>query len=518
LRHINLQNLLLIASVIIIAFIMLFGNPSPQEFTLTLPQTQPNQLTTQHYIEDYHYLYEIIKTNYPYLTLKNRTHHTNWLDRKTTTIASLQNCTTNTEFLKIITTEITALHNRHSRLLTPTEVQEYHNTFANIPFMAEIFSLQVAEANQQWQVYFLDQYTATNKRYSVEIIYDRGNYIICTRQGSTITPYGTNLTVTHINNIPIHITITTAPTYIDHDPTHDQPYIWAITPTTYPDANFTIRYPNGTETKLTLPTLYGTPRTNYYPAENLITQTYPEYNTAYIYMKTFDPSTTTELAPNINAFLEETRDYDYLIIDIRGNTGGSFNSWITTLVKPLIQDPTPHHYYLAYRNHPYILSFHDNYLNDKTPIQKTSLPNLPFEAQTNDYKIYNWTNIYTPENTINHNAKRILLTDRTIYSAAEGFTNYCKQTGFATIIGTTTGGDGFFVWPMYIVLPNSKLVITATSSMSLDQDGYANEEKRTTPDIIHETNITDHHELIEYTLNLIQRGEIPSKQKNNYLN
>jgi len=507
----NQRNIPLIIAIIIITFILLQENPQttiqePHNFTLTLPPTHPSGLTTEHYLEDYQYLCEMIETNYPYLTLKNRTHQKYWLDRRTSTTNKLQNCTSNTEFIAIIDNEITALQNRHTQILTPSEVQEYYTTFAHIPFMAQIFNDEVAEANQYWRPNYFDHFNSINTRYPVEIIYDRGSYIIINRQGSTNTQLGANLTLTHINGIPVDEAIKTANSYIDHDPVRDQLYIWAITPTAFPDASFTIVYSNGTETIITFHTIYGTPKTNFYPAPNLITRTYDEQSTAYIYIKTFDPPTIQRLIPTIHQFLHETQLYEYLIIDIRGNTGGAFRSWLDAIVKPLINEPILHEYYLGYRDDLYIRRFHHEWLEDKEPVAKTHFRELPPEIFSDDYLVYNSSTVYYPENTINHTAKRILLTDRTVYSAAEGFTNFCKQTGFATIIGTTSGGDGFFVWPVYIVLPHSKLVITMTSSMSLDRRGRANEEARTAPDIIYETSITNHSQLIEYTLELIKQG------------
>jgi hypothetical protein len=477
-------------------------------FTLSLPSTQPNELNTEHYLEDYQYLYEFIQTNYPYLTLKNRTHQTNWLDRRTATTTKLKNCTTNEEFLSIITAETMALQNRHTRLLTPIEIQEHHTAYSHIPNMAEIFSEEVVKASQDWQTCFLVNYYTGNKRYPVEIIYDRGNYIITNRQGTTTTEYGSNLTLTYINGIPVHEAIKTSNAYVDYDYIRDLPYIWTISPLAFPDANFTIRYPDGSESIMALPSIYGTPRTNFYPFPNLITRTYPDHNTSYIYIKTFDPSTIQELAPSIHQFLQETQNYQYLILDIRGNTGGAFYSWLDTIVYPLIEEPILHEYYLGYRDDPYIRSFHSEWLSTRETVPKTYFRDLAPEIQVDEYLIYNSSARYFPSDPINNTAHRILLTDRTVYSAAEGFTNFCKQTGFATIIGTTSGGDGFFIWPVFVVLPHSKLVITMTSSVSLDKYGYANEERRTTPDIIHETQITDHNELIEYTLELIRQDKI----------
>ena len=60
------------------------------------------------------------------------------------------------------------------------------------------------------------------------------------------------------------------------------------------------------------------------------------------------------------------------------------------------------------------------------------------------------------------------------------------------------------MWPLYYVLPNSKLVITLTSAMSLDASGHSNEEMRTQPDVYHESPFMDMDELINYVLEEIK--------------
>jgi len=505
-RQLLALTLIIATAIVIVGYREPSDEDQPAGFAVTVYPTHPSQLTTEHYMEDYQHLYSIIETNYPYLALKERTHGANWLDRKEAATEKIRACKDNQEFLEIIAGEVSALQNRHTGLLHPNEVREYCTRYQNVSFMAEIFNDQVAEANVYWSHHF----SSPDRRYPVEILYDRGRYIVVNRQGGTATRYGVNLTVTEIDGAPIHDAIKNAETYIDYDHIRGRLYAWAITPECFPpDAVFNVAHPNGTMKHRVFPTVYGSPRTNFYPAPDLITRKHRDQSAAYMYVKTFDPETVQRITPAIHGFLNETRDYRYLIIDIRGNTGGAFHSWLTAIVEPLLKAPVLHEYYLAYRNDPYIMGFHGQWLGDKEPVPKNHFTELPPEVDTPQYSVYNGSDTYQPANTINHTAKRILLTDRTVYSAAEGFTNFCKQTGFATIIGTHSGGDGFFIWPNYVVLPHSKLVVTMTSSMSLDRQGRANEEARTTPDIVHETSITDHELLIEYTLKLIEQEGIP---------
>ena len=59
---------------------------------------------------------------------------------------------------------------------------------------------------------------------------------------------------------------------------------------------------------------------------------------------------------------------------------------------------------------------------------------------------------------------------------------------------------------MYIVLPNSKLVINSASSLGLNHDGKANEEFRTQPDVYYESEFGNWDELILYTMNDLMSG------------
>ncbi|MCG4564301.1 S41 family peptidase [Anaerosalibacter bizertensis] len=70
-----------------------------------------------------------------------------------------------------------------------------------------------------------------------------------------------------------------------------------------------------------------------------------------------------------------------------------------------------------------------------------------------------------------------------VYSAAEGFASFAKASGFATLVGERTGGDGIGIDPLFFSLPNSGLVVAFSSLLCLNPDYTINEEVQTTPDI-----------------------------------
>ena len=88
---------------------------------------------------------------------------------------------------------------------------------------------------------------------------------------------------------------------------------------------------------------------------------------------------------------------------------------------------------------------------------------------------------YDPANTVEFNGKIAILIDKCVYSSAESFTIFCKNTGFATLYGTNSGGDGIGR-QVYWALPHSKLILCYSFALGLFESGYANEEYHTAPD------------------------------------
>ena len=71
------------------------------------------------------------------------------------------------------------------------------------------------------------------------------------------------------------------------------------------------------------------------------------------------------------------------------------------------------------------------------------------------------------------------------HSASESFAVFCQETGFATLVGSPTGGDGIGALdPVFLQLPNSGILVQFTMMFGLNGDGSSSEETGTTPDIL----------------------------------
>jgi C-terminal processing protease CtpA/Prc len=76
-----------------------------------------------------------------------------------------------------------------------------------------------------------------------------------------------------------------------------------------------------------------------------------------------------------------------------------------------------------------------------------------------------------------------LLVNSNVYSASEGFAMFCKATGFATLVGSNTGGDGGMLTIRQFDLANTGLLISFSTTFSLNPDGSSNTEFGSIPDV-----------------------------------
>jgi len=473
------------------------------ELNKTNNSDHSSNISVEEWLEDFDSLYNFIERNYPYIWLKERTHGYNWLDLKSHYEERIKNATSNEEFLLILLDAVQALQNRHTQIEYPGNMAQYYSDFENWYPLNEVFSEEVVEVSDYWEPLFLNSYRAKyRERYETMIAYEKGDYVIYDDE-SLEQLYGTELKVTKVNGKPIDEAVKDSfdQNYLDWDFLRNKTYIWMISPRDFgSDAEFTIQNSTGHEANITSDTISEYSLYPYnYPEDMIDTQIWESKNASYIYIKNFVNEDLNPYIDNILNFYHQIEDYNYLIIDIRGNPGGNYASWINAIVKPLIKTQKSFELYLAYRTDEYSDAFRES-MGITSQVSKSSFSYLPPEVYTDEFEIYDYQHTITPSYECDFNGDIILLTDNLIYSAAEGFTLFCKQTGFATIYGTTSGGDGIMEFPTYYALPNSKLVICISSALGLDHTGHASEEVRTQPDFYYESSFGNFTELIDYVL------------------
>lgn len=223
--------------------------------------------------------------------------------------------------------------------------------------------------------------------------------------------------------------------------------------------------------------------------DNIKTQILSENKLAYLSIKSLNGFNIDGDMKIIKPFLNSVKDYSALIIDIRGNGGGNSKYWSDNLVPMLINKPLIWKRYYAYRGGSFAenfinFSFKNGYksLRSINEIDSEGLTKDPSELKRDFKYYYTAETKIEPKDSVNFKGKIYLLVDRKVYSSSEMLTVFSKSTGFATIVGEKTGGDGIGTDPLVCSLPNSGFLMRFPQIMGLTSEGSCNEEFKTQPD------------------------------------
>ena len=239
----------------------------------------------------------------------------------------------------------------------------------------------------------------------------------------------------------------------------------------------------------------GNPAGTETPAVNLRTLILPGGDVGYVKIDRFPAEHEAAYEADRAAlwdFYRQAADCTDLIIDLTDNSGGSEVYWQQLLAAPLTDRPLScTHYALladSENNHPYIQdAFSPEELH---PISE--LPDLPklerdgIQAAT--HFVESTLSVEPAAERAPFHGRIWVLVGPAVYSASESFAVFCQETGFATLVGSPTGGDGIGALdPVFLQLPNSGILVQFTMMFGLNSDGSSSEEAGTTPDILSPT-------------------------------
>lgn len=245
-----------------------------------------------------------------------------------------------------------------------------------------------------------------------------------------------------------------------------------------------------------------------------------EGKTAYIKFPTFSINDSYKIP--MSYFIEEIKDYDYLIIDILGNTGGKIEPW-HDLMSELTSTDLYMEFYVGYRDTEIAKIVKDEALEGKATKGASGFENLEFEEvqslpKTMDNinkedlsKLKYYLKIkdkIEAKKKNSFNGKIYLLIDNKCFSSADLFAHYVKYTKFATIVGSPAAGDGTGgIGYLYFPFPNSGFIYQIQCAYGFNDDGSSNFESGTEPDIVAARN-----KELDYVLNEIKKTEVSPKK------
>lgn len=240
------------------------------------------------------------------------------------------------------------------------------------------------------------------------------------------------------------------------------------------------------------------PTINRETANNLTLLNYEKFNTTYINIESFDHENIIDDNRQLINFYKEAKLYDNLIIDLRNTSGGSSEYAQTNIIEPLATKVYEYEHYILFKENEYTQPFitsklnaedivllssfdHSNFTNVNLDDLETLTHIAPFRHQFNPCSEGYEGNIYVLVGPNNH-------------SASEEFIDFCKTTGFATLIGHETGGNGIGFDPILLPLPHTGIVLRYSTHYGICANGKNNDAFGTTPDVLldHSENAYDY--------------------------
>ena len=206
-------------------------------------------------------------------------------------------------------------------------------------------------------------------------------------------------------------------------------------------------------------------------------QYYTDCNALYLRIPSFAHELIERDGIVINDALAKYPETKNIIFDITNNAGGSDYYWERNLVAPLGGS-----YSVSYRSYFKKSDITDRYYGD---YESNDIPDDAPEwvAQLGLDRCFEnrWT--LPEEKSEEKDIKKWVLTSENVYSAADKFVNFCKQTGWATVVGTRTSGDGLQSTPILLLLPDSGLLVRFSAIAGENPGGNMN-AAGTMPDIV----------------------------------
>lgn len=209
---------------------------------------------------------------------------------------------------------------------------------------------------------------------------------------------------------------------------------------------------------------------------------------AYINIEEFDMSSYDEDKEILYDFYNQIANYEHLIFDISENPGGGMSYFTDLLVAPNISQTLSapvYEFAKAGQNNTDFLQLEKGISSGEwRPVSEA--PVLP-RMNADDLKELDYfsDSSYIVDPIFKDKIFKgeiWLLVSAKNYSSSEFAAMFSKNTGFATLVGTNTDGDGIGTDPAFIVLPNSGVVVQYSPIYGTTADGANSEEYGTKPD------------------------------------
>lgn len=220
---------------------------------------------------------------------------------------------------------------------------------------------------------------------------------------------------------------------------------------------------------------------------------YAEGRVPYLKIASFrqwDDAAQVELEDFFASIAQE----EHLIIDVRGNGGGSDGAWMSGIVPFLAQQEYEFTRFFAAKSgalnlwlEPEFDKSRGRFTRYNDDSWQKEFPYISPDMVTGmDVFLKVSSTLRCADVPDKFHGKIWVLVDKYCYSATDELACFCKEMGFATLVGTETGGNGKGSQPYIMALPYSGLIVEYEPYLSFNTDGTCNGISGTVPDIVTE--------------------------------
>lgn len=212
---------------------------------------------------------------------------------------------------------------------------------------------------------------------------------------------------------------------------------------------------------------------------------YPREKTLVIRIPSFDQRLVERDRTVVRDALDKHPEAEHIVFDITGNGGGSDWYWMENLVAPFGGA-----WDWSFRNYLHSSDTVSRFYGSEETLPTAELRDAPEWTATLGLDRYFESRVTLPEQAPNPDqavetsARRWVLIDGGVYSSADKFACFCRSTGWATLVGTRTSGDGMGATPVLILLPESGLLVRFSVMAGENPDGSINAAAGTAPDLL----------------------------------
>jgi hypothetical protein len=482
-----LKGILMVGAILfLIGFSALKLLVSPEKVVKSGPL---KELTYEEKLEDFRYVYGILKDSFPFFEIEKDKTGFDWISNKDKFEEQIKGTKNNEEFYNVLKGIVAMIQNGHTGVLSPTYyegmVQSY-SSIGNHAWRQVLTQKGVKEKYKDWSKIVKENKVVL----PIKLRYVEGRYTV-TEDFKSI-PKGYVIESIEDKPIDAYFRENLDKYYLNYDDKREKLYVKSNMVIAESGRDYkvvAVSQDNKSRSEYLTPIKYEQNSSNTENISSSEEKILKENQVAYLKVKSMSNRTLKSDGEKILEFYKSIKNYPYLVIDIRGNGGGTDNYWQSNIVEPLISETISSAIAMTYKGN-YIKPFLRGRGITTKPIDK-----LPEEFKSkyasSMERFTASSRTVKPKNTVGFKGKIYLLVDDFVYSSSESFAAFCKTTDFAKLVGTTTGGDGIGIDPCVMALPNSGLVVRFSLDMGIASDGTVNEKAHTKPDIYVETSYED---------------------------